>query len=185
MSFVLGLSAKLYINTGSYSSPTWTVINNCTDVTLSLSRATADVTTRGASGFRLQVGTLAEGTTSFEMIYDTADTNYTTLQSAFLNLTPVDMAVAFGVITTTGTQYFRASFSITKFEITQPLEDAVKASVEITPTYNTVQSPGFFHRPITSKGLPRQCKLFVIPKTVHGSSRSMSVWSKRSKPLRA
>ena len=147
MAITLGLACKFYRNTGSPSSPTWTVIDNVTDVTMSLSTDIADVTTRGAAGWKAQVPTLKDGTISFEMIADKSDANYTALFNAFLNNTSLDCAAADGPIATTGTTYFRALFSISKFEITEALTDARRASVELVPTYSATQAPGFTTAP--------------------------------------
>ena len=54
----LGLKAKLYRNTGSYGSPTWNEVKNVKDVTLTIEKGEADVSTRGNDGWRALIGTL-------------------------------------------------------------------------------------------------------------------------------
>lgn len=147
MAFVLGLNAKTYQNTGTYGSPTWTLRGNVRDVTINLELATADVTTRGGGGYRQVLGTLAEGSIDFEMIYDTEDALFIALKDAFENRTLIDMAFADGVLPNPGagntTTYFRAEFSVTNFTVNQPLEEAMTVSVSLSSGFSS-NAPGFF-----------------------------------------
>ncbi len=45
---------------------------------------------RSNAGWRANVGTLKDGTVEFQMVYDTADTDFDALQSAFLNNTTIE-----------------------------------------------------------------------------------------------
>ena len=45
----IGLEAKLYRNTGTYESPSWSEMTNVRDLTLNVEKGEADVTTRGAT----------------------------------------------------------------------------------------------------------------------------------------
>ena len=51
MAYVLGLNAKMYRET-STDDTTYVEMDNIRDVSLSLTKATADVTTRGGDGWR-------------------------------------------------------------------------------------------------------------------------------------
>ncbi len=77
MSLKLGIDAKLYYNTGTYETPTWVELTNVRDVTLSLERSEADVTTRANAGWRATAPTLKEATIEFEMQWDTEDAGFT------------------------------------------------------------------------------------------------------------
>ncbi len=57
---------------------------NVRDVTLNLSRSSADVTTRSNDGWRAQVGTLREGSVSFQMYKLEGDDNEDKVINAFL-----------------------------------------------------------------------------------------------------
>ena len=131
----LGLDAKLYRNTGTYESPTWVEMTNVKDLTLNLESGEADVTTRGAAGWRATVATLKEGTIEFEMVWDTADAGFTAIQQAWFGNASIEFAVMDGDITVAGSQGLRATFSITKFSRNEPLEEALSVSVSAKPTY--------------------------------------------------
>jgi hypothetical protein len=136
MSVKLGLDAKLYRNTGTFPAPVWNEIKNVKDVTLNLEAGEADVTTRGNAGWRATVATLKDGSVEFEMVWDTADDDFAAIRDAFLNKTSIELAVLDGEVTVTGTQGLRATFMVTKFTRSEPLEEAITASVTVKPTYS-------------------------------------------------
>jgi predicted secreted protein len=135
MSVRLGLDAKLYRNAGTYDTPDWQEMANVKDLTLSLEKGEADVTTRAAAGWRAIVATLKEGSIEFEMVWDTADAGFTAIQQAWFGNSPLEFAVMDGAITTVGSQGLRATFSIIKFSRSEPLEEALSVSVSAKPTY--------------------------------------------------
>jgi hypothetical protein len=104
MSVKLGLDAKMFRNTGTYSTPVWNEIKNVRDVTLSLETGEADATTRGNNGWRATVATLKDGSVEFDMVWDSADDDFTAIRDAFLNKTALELAVMDGDIATTGSQ---------------------------------------------------------------------------------
>ncbi|MBN8605070.1 MAG: hypothetical protein J0M26_28995, partial [Planctomycetes bacterium] len=95
----LGLDAKLYRNTGVFATPVWDLIGNVRDLTLSLEAGEADVSTRSNNGWRATVGTLKDASLEFEMVWDTADADFTAIRDAFLNNTNIEFAVMDGLIT--------------------------------------------------------------------------------------
>lgn len=136
MSVKLGMNAKLYRNTGTYDDPTWTEIGNARDVTLSLEKGEADVTTRANNGWRATVGTLKDATVDFQMVWDSDDTNFTALRSAFLGNTAIEMAVMDGDIDDGDSEGFRASMDVMSFTRNEALEEAITADVSLKPTYS-------------------------------------------------
>jgi len=135
MSMRLGMEGKLYRNTGTYASPTWVELPNVKDLTLSLERGEADVTTRANNGWRATVGTLRDGSIEFEMVWDTADASFAAIRDAFFAGTPIELAVMDGDIAASGSEGLRASFSVTNFSRNEPLEEAMTVSVSLKPTY--------------------------------------------------
>ena len=115
MSVKLGLDARLYRNTGAYSSVTWNEVKNVKDLTLSLEAGEADVTTRGNGGWRATIATLKDGSLEFEMVWDTADDDFTAIRTAFLTNGSVEFAVLDGPVSTSGSQGLRAAMAITNF----------------------------------------------------------------------
>ncbi len=136
MSVKLGLDARLYRNTGAYSSVTWNEVKNVKDLTLSLEAGEADVTTRGNGGWRATIATLKDGSLEFEMVWDTADDDFTAIRTAFLTNGTVEFAVLDGPVATSGSQGLRAAMAITNFSRSEPLEEAIKVSVTAKPTYS-------------------------------------------------
>ena len=136
MSVKLGLDARLYRNTAVYASPTWNEVKNVKDLTLSLEAGEADVTTRGNGGWRATIATLKDGSLEFEMVWDTADDDFTAIRTAFLTNGSVEFAVLDGAYNTAGSQGLRAAMAITNFSRSEPLEEAIKVSVTAKPTYS-------------------------------------------------
>lgn len=129
----LGLSAKLYRNTGTYGSPTWTEISAVRDLTLSDAMSEADVTRRASGGWRETVATLREASIDFDMVNVADDTQVSALRAAYAARTIVEFAVLDGDVLTPGTRGLRASCQVTKFELSQELENAQTYSVTIKP----------------------------------------------------
>ena len=137
MGLVLGMNAKLYRNTGTYGTPVWDLIGNVKDVTLNLETGEADVTTRANNGWRATEATLREASVDFEMIWDTGDTDFTALQTAYFANTSIEFLVLDGLVATTGSQGLRATCKVFNFTRSEALEEALTVSVSIKPTYAT------------------------------------------------
>lgn len=136
MGVKLGLDAKLYRNTGAYASPSWNEVTNVKDLTLNLEAGEADVSTRGNGGWRANIATLKDASLEFEMVWDTADDDFTAIRTAFLTNAPIEFAVLDGASNAAGSQGLRASMAITNFSRSEPLEEAIKVSVTAKPTYS-------------------------------------------------
>lgn len=135
MTIKLGMEAKLYRNTGDYATPNWVEMLNVKDLTLNLEASEADVTTRGNGGWRATIAALKDGSIEFEMVWDTADADFTAIQQAFFNNTEIEFTVLDGDVGTTGSQGLRATMSITNFSRSEALEEAITVSVTAKPTY--------------------------------------------------
>ena len=136
MAVKLGLSAKIYRNTGTYATPVWNEIKNVKDLTLTLETGEADVTTRGNAGWKATVATLKDGSIEFEMVWDTADDDFGAIRDTFLNRGAMEFAVMDGDITVSGSQGLRATCMVTNFSRNEALEEAIKVSVTVKPTYS-------------------------------------------------
>lgn len=136
MGVKLGLDAKLYRNTGTHGSPTWNEVTNVKDLTLNLEAGEADVSTRGNGGWRANIATLKDASLEFEMVWDTADDDFTAIRTAFLTNGSIEFAVLDGASTVAGSQGLRALMAITNFSRSEPLEEAISVSVTAKPTYS-------------------------------------------------
>ncbi len=130
----LGMDAKLYLNSGTYESPTWDEIDHAKDVTLNLDKGEDDVTTRASGGWEEAVGTLKSASIDFDVLWDMADANVEKLWEAFLNNTAIEFAVMDGDIATVGSRGIRATMNVFKFTRNENLKEAITASVTIKPT---------------------------------------------------
>jgi Phage tail tube protein len=140
----VGLDMFAYHNTGTYAAPIWAPIDICRDVTLDMTKGEADLSLRG-SKWRRRRGTLKEGSISMELLYSPGNASYDAIADAFTNDTIMDIALADGLITTPGTNYFRADVEVFGFTRNEPLEDAVTVSSTMNvaasvnePTFVTV-----------------------------------------------
>lgn len=153
MSASLGLNAKAYYAT---SRATWgtldadgyshsaaapgglTELTNIRDLSLNMTNAEADVTTRGSGGFELTLATLTSAEINFDMVYDTADTGFVKMQNAFFNKTNLPLAFLSGNKTSTNSAGLWIDAMVTKFEKSENLADAQMVSVSVKPGYSTV-----------------------------------------------
>lgn len=135
--FTLGLNAKLYRASVPFTNNTdaavdaasLTEMSNIMDLSISGSTGEADVTTRGANGWRQTAATLREMEISFSMIQDSDDADYLAIVNAWLTNAEVGLVALNGG--TGGTVDGPASnFVITGVDRNEDLEEAIK--VEIT-----------------------------------------------------
>ncbi len=143
MAIRLGMNAKLYRNS-STSSLDWNEFKNVKDLTLNLEKSEADVTTRGNDGWRATVGALKDASIEFQMVWDTADDDFTAIKDAWFNDTSIEFAVMDGPMEAPiggqPSQGLRAHCAVINFSRSEALEDAIMVDVSIKPTYAT-QAP--------------------------------------------
>lgn len=100
-------------------------IINVRDVNINLTAETMSVETRNTGGWVQQMQGSKTGEVSFDMVLDHDDSSITTLRTAFLDATKVDIALQEKHGTWTSSGY------ITEFSTTEPLNDFVSISVKI------------------------------------------------------
>jgi len=139
MATKLGLDCKLFRGTAGQTAAT--EMKNVTNVTLSLEKGEADITTRAASGWKMSAATLKEASIEFEMLYDTGDADFQAVQTAFFGNTALAIFVSDG-----SGGGLDCDAVVTNFSIDQSLEEAVKVSVTLKPTNiggNTGRAPAW------------------------------------------
>ena len=139
----LGYQAKAYINTSTTTTPTWVEITIIRNVTLNLEKGEADVTTRGANGWKEVLPTLKEATIDTELVWDTTHVIFGKFLDAFLNDTNLEFLFLDGAINTKDSQGLRAVCGIFKFSRDEQLDGALIANVSLKPTYGAVK-PSWF-----------------------------------------
>lgn len=146
MAFKLGLSAKLYRDTGS----AWDEVTNVKDLNLSMEKGEADASTRGNNGWKATIPGLKDASVEFNMVYDLADAAMVALRDSFLNNTAVRFLILDGAldVAAAGSQGLKATFMINTFKMPQNLEEAQMVEVVMKPTYSATP-PTWVESPIT------------------------------------
>lgn len=140
----LSEDAKLYINTGTYGSPTWSLICNVKDLTLSMENGEIDVTTRCGAGFREYVAGLTDVTIDFSMIYDPTDARWEDLRAAFFDKTAEEFLVLDGANNVVGTEGLRLHAFVKSFTRNETLGEALMTDVSLRPTANANAAPSWY-----------------------------------------
>ena len=171
MSIRLGKDAVMYVG-GSYNgsgvlsdqcqlvisvdpqtwnlTPTaWNEVCEVKDVTINAQLSLADVTDRcSAQGWRLQVGTLADGTIDTSMNYDTDSDGYDYFQNAYFNRDVIVVAImdrdAKTLPVGESAEGLIAPMQVTNFSVNQPLEDAITVDLQLTLTRLTCSGSPVF-----------------------------------------
>lgn len=134
----LGLNAVTAINSGTTAAPVYEIITNIRDESINMDTALADVTTRASNGWRLQVATLSNGSIDAQMLYDTANPDFSSVQDAFFNRERLLMGFFDGDPEDTGTQGLVGGFGVTNFTENRNLEEAIMVDVTFTARENDV-----------------------------------------------
>lgn len=132
-----GFLCKLYRNTGTNASPTWSLISAVRDLDVPQSRSEINMSDRGSKYEKFDVGQITAGIT-FELTYRNGDTDHAALRAAFEAEagTAIEYAAMDGAIATSGKQGLRAFCKVTQFDHAQPLADGVKVSVTLKPCFH-------------------------------------------------
>lgn len=127
--YLLGMEAKIYQGAAAAAIGALTEMSNVKDVTLNLEAGDADVTTRANSGWRGTAPTLREASVDFEMVWKTSDAGFQAIRDAYLANGTLELAVMDQDKATSGAEGLKGTFSITSFNRSEPLEEAISVSV--------------------------------------------------------
>ena len=147
MAHVLAEDAKLYYNTGTYASPTWSEISNVKDLTLNLDKDETDVTTRASGGFKEFVDGLIDAGIEWGMLWDDNDTPFAAIRTAFFDKTAVEFLVLDGDVATSGNEGLRVTCMIKSFTRNETLGEALMIDVEARPVKNDDAAPAWYTVP--------------------------------------
>ena len=145
MTIKIGYECKMYRNTGTYAVPVWNEIQCVKDATTTLEKEEDDVTCRQGGGFTQTAFTVVNATIEFDMVYDTADDDFTAIRQAFFGKDDanadvskvMDFAAMDGDITVSATQGLRAECGIGRFTRNERIKSAVTVDVNAKPTVGT------------------------------------------------
>lgn len=142
MAEVLAEDAKVYYNSATYGSPTWVEID-VKNLTLSLDKGEADVTTRGSGGWNEFLDGLIDATVDFQLVWDTADAAQTAIRSAFTGKTGIEVLVLDGSSATNGSQGIRMTCMVKTFSRNEQLGEALMVDVSLRPRKNADAAPAW------------------------------------------
>jgi hypothetical protein len=127
--YLLGMSAKIYRGAVDAALGSLTEMSNVKDVTLNLSAAEADVTSRANSGWKAIAAALREASVDFGMVWKPADAGFAAIRDAYLAGTAIELAILDQDRAVSGAQGLKGNFTITAFNREEPLEQAIMVSV--------------------------------------------------------
>jgi len=126
----LGHLAKLYVDSANnWTTPTWVEVPNVSNLTLNLSHATADVTTRAHAGWRTQVATLKEATIEFDMLDVAGDPSVAQIRQAFFARGQLHVLCLNGSRTEVGSWGLKTLVEVTRFNRAEQMGQAIVISV--------------------------------------------------------
>lgn len=152
----VGGNFKLYRNTGTYASPTWSIVAEISDVAVSeLTRNIAELKRRSSDFIVGLPAKIQMISVDIKMIHGIDATNFAAFKDAFFNATVIELAILDGIITTTGTQGLRLGMLVEQFPWGQPLEEVSDHDVVVKSAYyespaGTVRDPSWITIPTTT-----------------------------------
>lgn len=139
----IAILSKVYRNTGTYGSPTWTEIGLVKDASVSLKWNRADASARQTKAM-LQAKTQAVITGSLTVRADDADAGYQALFDAAMAISDSapDLLILDGPITVEGAKGFRLHANL-DYEQDQSIGNVVYTVFSFDPAWNTGGYPSF------------------------------------------
>lgn len=140
MAVLKGIDCKVYRNSATYASPTWSLVNPVIEVTVNLENSAFDASNR-VNNYRLQLPALTDISVDIRMHKDKADTDFEALEDAAQGRTTIDLLILDGVNTLDASDGWRIQGFFTSWNESQPLEDAVTVDATFVPaaTANAVE----------------------------------------------
>lgn len=131
-----GSKMCFYKNTGSVATPTWLLIDEIGDLSISdFTRALAELKRR-ANQFTKNLPALIQSiSVEFRLHHGMDPTTFTDLVSDFLEATAAEYAVMDGPIADAGSQGLRCPYLLESFPWDQPLEDVSGHDIKLATAY--------------------------------------------------
>lgn len=134
MAIKVGYECKLFYSIGGVAANDWHELTNAQDVTLSLEKGEADVTTRGNNGYTAKKATLKDASIEFTAIWDSEDAGLSALKDSFFNDQLIGIAALDGDIDSG--EGLVADMEVFTFGRNEPLKDGVTIPIKLQPTYS-------------------------------------------------
>ena len=130
---LVGIDCKLYVNTGTYASPTWVEVVDAKDVTMNDTRAEGDSSVRGYDMASVTPGQRTVQIT-FDMRYDNDASAYEAIKTAYDARTVLGVLVSDGPRATVGVEGFRLDTYVTSMTKNEPMNDVKTVSIVLSGT---------------------------------------------------
>lgn len=137
---IMGFNGKAYYNSGTYGSPTWVLISNVGDISVTDEMTETAIQLRSQSGMEVTVAGLRKVAFEWDSVYDPADTAQTALRSAYAARTKTDFLFLDQANGTTGSAGLRVQALVTKFPRQEKINEAMMVNVAIKPTYDNTNA---------------------------------------------
>lgn len=138
----VGIKCKVYRNTGTYGSPTWTEITLIRDATMSCPWDLVDASSR-AHRVKLFAKTLEDITVNVVLRADDADAAAIALYAAAHEDTALDLLVLDGPIATEGSSGLRAHFIVNLTGQDQGSGSVVYNTYDLKPAFSSEGNPKY------------------------------------------
>lgn len=123
MALKYGFKGKVYFNTGSYGSPTWTEISAVRDIKVGADFTEFDASTRAAGGIGQAEPVILNLELSGMIKTDESDTNgFVAMETAFLTRAATDVLILDGGSAVNGSRGYRVDMKVFKFGEDQALD---------------------------------------------------------------
>lgn len=133
MAFATGITPKTYRNTGTFGTPVWDEVDNVSKMKIGMKRDKSEGSRRTGAGMKQYMGTLLEFNPTWEMLWDLADTDMTTIRGAFTGNTEIDMIFLDGSSASGAHQGPRISAAFEDFSRDEDENGIVRVSVSACP----------------------------------------------------
>lgn len=143
-----GREWKIYRNTATYATPTWTQVAERKDISIGLSKDEIESLRDGAE-FREYLPGFKDMTIEFPIRYTNANTNLVAFKDDFFGdtSTSFDLLILDGPQGTSGSQGIRAMVTLTGFDMSAGLAEESTVDLTFRPTYNTDGETDWFTVP--------------------------------------
>lgn len=146
-----GFEWRLYRNTATgataFASPTWNEVENASDIDAPLKRESIEMLLRKFRGAKTVVGGPSEWPIEFDLAYVPADADFVAFRDAYVNGTPIDVAVVDGDITASGTWGVRAVCEVIEFPINAKMKEGSIFKIKLEPSANADDPPAMINVP--------------------------------------
>lgn len=138
---VYSWDCKAYVNSGTYASPTWNLIDNMGEVSPTDEFEDVKIPLRANGGFSAGVPGFRDIAFAFKMLFRLDDTVQATLRTKAHARTATEFAFLDQAIATTGATGIRGTFYLKKFNRMEEDGKPCMVDVEIKPDARAAQSP--------------------------------------------